>query len=142
LASAIATLVSTSAFATATDTTETIVVTANRVEQGINEQLSPIDVISKEQIKDLKVESLAELLKRLPGIQVANNGGPGATSNFYIRGRSGRNVLVMINGIRVGSSTTGTANLNALPIKSVERIEILRGPRASVYGSDAVSGVI
>ncbi|MBJ6953135.1 TonB-dependent receptor domain-containing protein [Vibrio cholerae] len=142
LASAIATLVSTSAFAAATDTAETIVVTANRVEQGINEQLSPIDVITKQQIKDLKVESLAELLKRLPGVQVANNGGPGATSNFYIRGRSGRNVLVMINGIRVGSSTTGTANLNALPIKSVERIEILRGPRASVYGSDAVSGVI
>ncbi|MFV0447062.1 MAG: TonB-dependent receptor domain-containing protein [Vibrio sp.] len=121
---------------------ETIIVTANRFEQGINEQLSPIDVITKQQIKDLKVESLTELLKRLPSVQVANNGGPGQTNNFYIRGRSGRNVLVMINGIRVGSSTTGTANLNALPLQSVERIEILRGPRASVYGSDAVSGVI
>lgn len=144
LATAVASLLSTGALAEiqVPDEVETIVVTANRYEQGVNDLISPIEVITKEDIQDLHAESITDVLKRLPGIQVANQGGTGQGASIFVRGRSSRNVLVMINGIRIGSATTGMANLSALPIQSVERIEVLRGPRASVYGSDAVSGVI
>lgn len=121
---------------------ETMVVTGTRFETHLSDSLAPIEVISKEEIEALNAQSLTDILKYLPGIQVANSGGPGQMSDLFIRGFSTKYTLVLINGVRIGSATTGATNLAALPLAGVERIEVLRGPRAAVYGSDAVSGVI
>lgn len=144
LATAVISVIANNAFAQTTqpDSMESMVVTANRYEQGVEDLISPIEVITREQINVIQPNSITDLVKRLPGVQVANQGGPGNTSALFIRGRSTRNVLVMINGIRVGSATTGMASLSALPLKSIERVELLRGPRSSTYGTDAVSGVL
>lgn len=144
LATAVLSVIANGAFAESIqpESMETMVVTANRYEQGVKDLVSPIEVITRDEIKAIQPSSITDLLKRLPGVQVANQGGPGNTSALFIRGRSTRNVLVMINGIRVGSATTGMASLSALPLKSIERVELLRGPRSSTYGTDAVSGVL
>lgn len=144
LATAVLSVIANGAFAESIqpESMETVVVTANRYEQGVDDLVSPIEVITREEIKNIQPNSITDLLKRLPGVQVANQGGAGNTAALFIRGRSTRNVLVMINGIRVGSATTGMASLSALPLKSIERVELLRGPRSSTYGTDAVSGVL
>ncbi|MDW6002617.1 TonB-dependent receptor domain-containing protein [Vibrio mangrovi] len=122
--------------------TETMVVTANRFEQKIQETIEPVEVITKQDIDAIQATSLIEVLKRLPNAQIVNQGGIGQSSELYLQGRSSKNTLFLINGIRIGSATTGATDLSAIPLKGIERIEVLRGPRAAVYGSDAVSGVV
>ncbi|MCL9776472.1 TonB-dependent receptor domain-containing protein [Vibrio methylphosphonaticus] len=123
-------------------TQETMVVTANRVEQKLTNVLAPIEIIDRTQIDAIQAKSLSEVLRRLPGVQIANQGGVGQSAELYIRGRSTKNTLVLINGVRLGSATTGSANISAMPLDGVQRIEVIRGARAAVYGSDAVSGVV
>ncbi|MDP5255755.1 MULTISPECIES: TonB-dependent receptor domain-containing protein [unclassified Vibrio] len=128
--------------ALADDDQDNVIVTATRFESKLNESLAPVEVITHKQIEDLQAQSLSEVLRRLPGIQVSNQGGSGQNISLFVRGRATKNVLVLINGVRIGSATTGAANLAAIPLHGVSRIEVLRGPRAAVYGSDAVSGVV
>ncbi len=144
LAVAVASLCSYTSFSYAQEATadETVVVTANRFETKVNETIAPVEVITREEIDAIQAQSLTDVLRRLPSIQVVNQGGPGQSSELYIRGRASKNALVMINSVRIGSATSGYADLTAIPLNGVERIEVLRGPRAAVYGSDAVSGVI
>ncbi len=144
LAVAVASLCSYTSFSYAQEATadETVVVTANRFETKVNETIAPVEVVTREEIDAIQAQSLTDILRRLPSVQVVNQGGTGQSSELYIRGRASKNVLVMINGVRIGSATSGAANLSAIPLNGVERIEVLRGPRAAVYGSDAVSGVI
>lgn len=144
LAVAVASLFSHTSFSYAQEATadETVVVTANRFETKVNETIAPVEVVTREEIDAIQAQSLTDVLRRLPSVQVVNQGGVGQNSELYIRGRASKNVLVMINGVRIGSATSGAADLSAIPLNGVERIEVLRGPRAAVYGSDAVSGVI
>lgn len=121
---------------------QTMVVTANPFEDQMNDLIAPVEIITKQDIDAIQAKSLTEILRRLPGIQVANNGGIGQSQSIFIRGRSTKNVLVLMNGVRIGSATTGYANLSAIPLSGVQRIEVLQGPEAAVYGSDAVAGVI
>lgn len=121
---------------------ETIVVTANRFETKLNDTLAPVEVVTREEIAAIQAQSLTDVLRRLPGVQVVNQGGPAQSSGLFMRGRESKNTLVLINGVRIGSATTGAADFSAIPLNGVERIEVLRGPRAAVYGSDAVSGVV
>jgi vitamin B12 transporter len=121
---------------------ETMVVTANRFEQQVSDTIAPVEVVTKQEIDAIQATSLSDVLRRLPGVQVTNQGGLAQGQELYIRGRSTKNTLVLINGVRVGSATLGYANLAAVPLNGVERIEVLRGARAAVYGSDAVSGVV
>ncbi|CAH0524356.1 TonB-dependent receptor domain-containing protein [Vibrio hippocampi] len=121
---------------------EVMVITANKTPQQIEQVLAPVEVISRDEIDAIQAKSLSEVLRRLPGVQVSNLGGYGQTTELYVRGRSTKNTLVLINGVRIGSATTGAANLSAIPLDGVERIEMIRGTRAAVYGSDAVSGVV
>ncbi|PMJ90319.1 TonB-dependent receptor [Vibrio sp. 10N.261.55.A7] len=121
---------------------ETMVVTANRFEQDISDTIAPVEVITKQDIDAIQATSLSDVLRRLPGVQVTNQGSVAHGQELYIRGRSTKNTLVLVNGTRIGSATLGYANLAAVPLNGVERIEVLRGARAAVYGSDAVSGVV
>ena len=119
-----------------------IVVTATRTAQAEDETLASVTVIDREQIDRLQPASLPELLRGMPGIAIANNGGPGKQSSVFVRGASGSQVLVLIDGIRIGSATAGLAAFQDIPVDQIERIEIARGPFSSLYGSEALGGVI
>lgn len=121
---------------------ETMVVTANRLEQPKSSVIASTDVITKDQIVQLQLKTITEALKWLPGVQVTNNGGQGQSSDVYIRGNSSSHIIVLLNGVRIGSSTLGSANFSAIPLTGVEKIELVRGARAAIYGADAIGGVI
>jgi vitamin B12 transporter len=121
---------------------EPVVVTATRTAQTVDETLAPVTVITREQIERLQVQSLPELLNATPGIDFSLNGAFGKTSGLFMRGTNSDHVLVMIDGIRVGSATLGATAFQFLPAHQIERIEIVRGPRSSLYGADAIGGVI
>jgi len=124
------------------ETAETVVVTATRTAQTVDDSLAPVTVITREDIERLRPTSLPDLLAGQPGVDVSSSGAFGKLSAVSLRGTSAGQTLVLIDGIRVGSATTGTASLELIPPEQIERIEIVRGPRASLYGADALGGVI
>jgi len=130
------------AFAEETPSDEVMIVTANRFEQSIKNVIAPVSIVTKEEIDAIQAKSLTEVLRRLPGIQVTTNGSYGQNASVFIRGTNSNHLLVLINGVRIGSATTGAVNFGQLPLTGVERIEYIRGSRAAVYGADAVGGVI
>ncbi|MDB1122705.1 TonB-dependent receptor plug domain-containing protein [Vibrio algarum] len=144
IAAAVASLVSAPSltFAQSSSDIETVVVTANRFEQPIQNTIAPVEVVTKEEIDAMQAKSMAEVLRRLPGIQISSNGGYGQSQSIYVRGSESNHVLVLVNGVRMGSATLGSSDLSAIPLTGIERIEYIRGSRAAVYGSDAVGGVI
>ncbi len=119
-----------------------IVVTATRTPTRSNDLLSDVSVIDREQIDHSSANSLPELLGTLPGIQTTTSGGVGANSTISLRGTNTNQTLVLIDGQRMSSATTGATALEHIPLDQVERIEILRGSASSLYGSDAIGGVI
>ena len=121
---------------------ETVVVTASRTPQPIAERLADVTVIGEEEVLRSAAQSVPQLLQRQPGVEVTINGGPGSTSGVFIRGANAGQTLVLVDGLRVGSSSSGATSLEAIPLDQVERIEILRGPASSLYGADAIGGVI
>ena len=121
---------------------EPVVVTATRTTQMADETLAPVTVITREDIERQQARSIQELLRGTPGISISNNGGPGKLTSVFLRGAESDHVLVLINGLKVGSATAGTAAFQDIPVDQIERIEIVRGPRSSLYGSEAIGGVI
>lgn len=121
---------------------ETIIVTANRFEQDIDSSIAPVTVITREEIENIQAQELLDVIRRFPGIQVASNGGYGKTQGVFVRGTSTNQLLVLVDGVRFGSATSGTANFSAIPLVAIERIEFLRGSRAAMYGADAVGGIL
>ena len=121
---------------------QTMVVTANRVEQRADELLADVSVIDRAQIESAGGSSLVELLGRQPGMQFSQNGGLGKSATVFVRGANSGHVLVLVDGVRTGSATLGEPNLADLPLEQIDRIEILRGPASALYGSDALGGVI
>lgn len=119
-----------------------VVVTASRIEEPRDSVLSDVSVIVREDIERAGQTTLVELLRTQPGVQIESNGGFGATSNVHLRGTHSQAVVVLIDGMRMGSATNGTTALEQIPTEQIERIEIVRGPVSSLYGSDAVGGVI
>ena len=146
LAFAIALVVSTNASAQSAQPAGTmldpVVVTAARAAQPITDALADVTVISADEILRSGVQSLAELLQRQPGVEIVQNGGPGSVSGALLRGANRGQTLVLIDGLRAGSSSAGSTTLEAIPLDQIDRIEILRGPASSLYGADAIGGVI
>ena len=118
------------------------VVTATRVETRADALLSDVTVIDGEELRNAPGRTLSELLARRAGLQMSSNGGLGKTASLFVRGTEARHVLLLVDGVRFGSSTTATPTLDNLPLSSIERIEILKGPASALYGSDAVGGVV
>ncbi len=116
------------------------VVTATRTSQASS--IAATTVFERTDIERLQVNTAEELLRRATGVNLINNGGPGKSTSLQIRGSNDKHVLVMIDGVRVGSATSGVAALQNLPVEQIERIEIVRGPRSSLYGSEAIGGVV
>lgn len=119
-----------------------IVVTANRIEQSKENTLSDVTIIDREEIERSGQSTLTEILRAQSGIEIESNGGVGATSNIHIRGTNSQSVVVLIDGMRVASATLGTTNFSQIQPELIERIEIVKGPASSLYGSDAIGGVI
>lgn len=125
-----------------TETLPAVVVTATRTEQSADDTLASVTVITREDIEKKQLLSVQGALLGVPGLGVSSSGGLGKDSNVYMRGTNSDQVLVLIDGVRAGSATTGTTAFQDLPIDQVERIEIVRGPRSSLYGAEAIGGVI
>lgn len=119
-----------------------LVVTATRTNQTIDHLSAASTVFTRQDIERFQVQSLPELLNRATGVDLSESGGPGKNSSVFIRGTSSGQVLVLIDGVRIGSATLGTAPFSSLPIDQIERVEIVRGSQSSLYGSDAIGGVI
>ena len=120
----------------------TVLVTATRTPQALADVISDSTTIDAEQIARAGAGSIVDLLKRQRGIEVTRNGGAGSSSNVYIRGANSNQSIVLVDGVRIGSSTTGAANWSAIPLTAIDRIEIVYGPLSSLYGADAIGGVI
>ncbi|MDR2334656.1 MAG: TonB-dependent receptor [Burkholderiaceae bacterium] len=118
------------------------VVTATRVEQPLSDLVADVSIIDSETIRNSGAVGVVDVLARVPGIQFTRNGGPGNTSSVYVRGGENRFTAVYLDGVRIDSQSTGGVVWEQLPLSQIDRIEVLRGPAAAVYGSDAVSGVI
>jgi len=125
-----------------TATMPALFVTATRVPQPFATLLADVTVIGADEIARSGADSLAELLQRQPGIEITQNGGRGGTSGIFVRGSNTNQTVVLVDGIRVSSSSSGTTALEALPLGQIDHIEILRGPASSLYGSDAIGGVV
>lgn len=119
-----------------------VIVTASRTAQTADTALASVTVISRKDIEQQQARSVQDLLRGVAGISISNNGGMGKTSSVFMRGTESDHVLVMIDNIKVGSATSGTTAFENIPIDQIERIEIVRGPRSSLYGSEAIGGVI
>lgn len=119
-----------------------MVVTANRAETPQNQLSAAATVYTREDIERLQVLNLPDLLKNTVGVDVTQNGGMGQTSSVFMRGTNSDHVLVLVDGIKFGSASLGTSPFEFVPMDQVERVEIIRGPQSSLYGSEAVGGVI
>lgn len=132
-----------SVWAQDSNTDNTLVVTANRFQQPVNTVLAPNSVVTREDIDRWQSKSLTDVMRRLPGVDIAQNGGLGQLSSVFIRGTNSSHVLVLIDGIRLNQAgVTGSSDLSQIPVSLVQRVEYIRGPRSAVYGSDAIGGVI
>jgi len=119
-----------------------VIVTATRTAQTQDATLAAVTVIDRTEIERLQPTSLIDLLRGTPGVSYSNSGGPGKATSVFLRGTESSHVLVLVDGVKIGSATLGTASLQDIPVEQIERIEIVRGPFSSLYGSDAIGGVI
>ena len=119
-----------------------VVITATREPELIGRSTADIVVIDAEAIRSTNADSVEDLIRRVAGMQLVRNGGPGQSSGFFIRGANTNSTVVLVDGVRVGSATLGQAEFEAFSLAQIERIEVLRGPASSLYGADAVGGVV
>ena len=122
--------------------TEVIMVTATRTETPVSQLPDAVSIISREQIDQQKATTIFEALRGVPGLNIRKSGSIGRQSEMTIRGSSTSQVLVMIDGVQVNSATTGTFNFANLTTDNIERIEVVRGAQSTLYGSDAMGGLI
>lgn len=118
------------------------IVTASRVATPVTDVLADVSVIDRATLELAGQSSVRDLLAQLPGVQIATNGSYRSTTGLFLRGAVTSQTLVLIDGVRVGSATSGGGSLENLPLSRIERIEVLRGAASALYGPDAVGGVI
>ena len=123
-------------------TLKDVVVTASRVATPTTDVIADVSIIDRDRLEQAGQSSLLDLLAQQPGVQFTTNGGYRSSSGIFLRGASSSQTLVLIDGLRVGSATSGGASLENIPLERIERIEILRGAASALYGSDAVGGVV
>lgn len=118
------------------------VITANRTAQPLADLVADVSIVDRSQIERSGATGVADLLARLPGVQFTRNGGQGSATSVYLRGAESRYTAVYLDGVRLDSQATGGVQWEQIPLSLIDRIEVLRGPAAAVYGSDAVGGVV
>lgn len=119
-----------------------VLITATRTPQAARDIISDTLSIGPEEIARSGAGSITELLQRQRGIEVSRNGGPGTNASVFLRGSNGNQVIVLIDGVRIGSASSGAAAWNAIPLSAVDHIEVVYGPLSTLYGADAIGGVV
>lgn len=119
-----------------------VVITATRLSEELDDSLASVTVLERAEIEQLQARTLDEVLRGVEGIHIARQGGIGQPTSLYMRGGESDHVLWLIDGVRIGSVSAGIPAIQDLPIDSIERIEIVRGVRSSLYGPDAMGGVV
>lgn len=123
-------------------TLEPLVITATRQPTSIDDLVLPVIIIDRAQIERSLADDLAQLLRFQAGIDIGRNGGPGQTTSTFIRGAESNHTLVLVDGVRINPGTLGLPAIQNIRPEIIERIEIVKGNRSSLYGSDAIGGVI
>src|SRR5688500_1950404 len=126
----------------AQDDLEETVVTATRTPVPLDAVGAPVIVITRADIERSLAGDVSELLQTHAGLEIARNGGPGQTTSLFVRGTESNHTVVLIDGVRINPGTIGGAALQNIAPESLERIEIVKGPRSSLYGTDAIGGVV
>ncbi len=124
------------------DLQPTVQVTASRIAETVDQTLADVSIITRADIDASVSRDVLDLLRLEAGVDLYRTGGAGQQTSLFLRGTNANQVLVLIDGVRTGAATTGAYAFEQLPLDAVERIEIVRGPRASYWGSDAIGGVI
>jgi vitamin B12 transporter len=119
-----------------------VVVSATRTPTRVSDTVAEVTVLDRAAIDRATGRTLVELLAQQPGLQFSSNGGLGKTASLFIRGLEARHTLLLLDGVRVSSETVGSPSLDNLPLETIDRIEIVRGPMSSLYGNAAMGGVI
>ncbi|MGH8338125.1 MAG: TonB-dependent receptor, partial [Gammaproteobacteria bacterium] len=119
-----------------------VAITATRISQPLASIGTTITVVHDQQIQDQKIQQVSDALREVPGVEVTQSGGPGSITDVSIRGASSSQVLVLLDGVEVNSSTTGSYDFANLTTDNTGRVEVLRGAGGSLYGSSAIGGVI
>jgi vitamin B12 transporter len=119
-----------------------IVVTATRTPLSVSQVPAASTIVTREDIERQQAKSLPQILKMVAGVDITESGGAGKATGLFLRGTESDHVLFLVNGIRVGSATAGLTSLELLPVAQIDRIEVIRGPRASQWGSEAIGGVV
>lgn len=132
-----------SAWAQDSNSDDTLIVTANRFQQPVNTVLAPTDVVTKADIERWQSKTVLDVMRRLPGVDIAQNGGMGQSASLFVRGTEARHVLVLVDGIPIARpGISNNSDIDQIPVSLVQRIEYIRGPRSAVYGSGAIGGVV
>ncbi|MDA9557646.1 TonB-dependent receptor [Vibrio sp.] len=129
-------------FSVATEADETIFITASRHAEPASSVIADTSVITQEDIQQSQADSISDVLKTIPSLQVATSGGRGNATSIFMRGSESDHTLILIDGIRLPATNAGQYDFSQIPVDQVERIEVVRGPNATAYGSDAIGGVI
>ena len=121
---------------------EELVVTPARFNQSVNDVVPSTTIIDRQTIERTWSGDVADLLRWHAGMDIGRTGGPGQQTSVFVRGTNSNHTAVLINGVKMNSATTGAPALEMIDTDNIERIEIIKGPRSTVYGSDAIGGVI
>ncbi|MDC8785799.1 TonB-dependent receptor plug domain-containing protein [Roseateles koreensis] len=121
---------------------DSVTVTASRTPMRLGDVIADLTVITREDIERQGFGDLADLLRNTGCAEMTRNGGPGSTTSLYLRGAETRHTLVLVDGVRIDSQSTGGAPWETIPLAQVERVEVLKGPASALYGSDAIGGVV
>lgn len=141
LAASIAAITS-SIFSSQVIALDTIVVTASRNAQSVDDALASVTVITRDEIENSQATDLTDLLASVPGVEVVRSGGRGQIASIFTRGTESDHTLVLVDGVKINPGTLGSANISYLNPEMIERIEVVKGPRSTLYGSEAIGGVI
>lgn len=117
-------------------------VTASRFSEPTSSNLAPVTVLTRHDIEIINPKSFTDIARRLPGVEVIRNGGRGQSSSVATRGGSAVDTLVLLDGVKLNSSYSGSVDISTIPVSNIERVEYIRGARATVYGSQATAAVI
>ena len=121
---------------------DTIIVTATRTEMSVDDAIVPVRVITRDDIELSLATDLAELLRFEAGIDIGRNGGPGQATSVFLQGTESNHTLVLVDGVRINPGTIGGAAVQHIAPEMIERVEIVKGARSALFGTDAIGGVI
>ena len=123
-------------------TAEPLVITSGRQAEPLRQATAATTVFERADIERLQASSVPDLLSRVPGVSIVQNGGRGSLTSLFLRGANANQTLVLVDGVRLNAAASGLARLEFLSPEQIERIEVVRGPRSALYGADAIGGVI